>query len=155
MDKPHHQPRRQRRLDRIFDSAPAYFLTLCTSGRARVLDNAETDANVRGFVSESVERYGVHVDCHVLMPDHVHLIVTVSPASTTTIGEWVKAFKAMVARRRFKWQAGFFDHVLRSDESRSEKWEYIRMNPVRAGLVVDPDDWPYAQRFNRFDGSEL
>ncbi len=148
-------PRRQRRLDRVFDSSPAYFLTLCTDGRARVLDDPETDENVRRFVSESVGRYGVHVDCYVLMPDHVHLIVTIAAASETTIGEWVKAFKAMAGRRRFKWQSGFFDHLLRSDESRPGKWEYIRMNPVRAGLVETPDDWPYAQYFNRFDGSEL
>jgi putative transposase len=32
---------------------------------------------------------------------------------------------------------------LRSDESVAGKWHYIRQNPVRAGLVVDPDDWPY------------
>ena len=149
------KPRRQRRLGRVFDSSPAYFLTLCVDGRARVLDHPEIDENMRRFVSESVSRYGVYVDCYVLMPDHVHLIVTIEPASKITIGEWVKAFKAMVGRHRFKWQSGFFDHLLRSDESRSEKWAYIRMNPVRAGLVESPDDWPYAQYFNPFDGSEL
>ena len=41
------------------------------------------------------------------------------------------------------WQDGFFDHVLRDCESYGEKWEYMRMNPVRAGLVVRPEDWPY------------
>jgi len=30
----------------------------------------------------------------------------------------------------------------------SEKWEYIRQNPVRAGLVSVPDDWPYQFQFN-------
>ena len=148
-------PRRQRRLDRIFDSAPSYFLTLCTDERKRVLNNAETMARVQHFVSDSLERYGVYVDCHVLMPDHVHLIITIAADPETTVGKWVKAFKAMVAQHRFKWQKGYFDHVLRNDESRSEKWEYIRMNPVRAGLVSHPDQWPYAQRFNRFDGTEL
>ena len=42
------------------------------------------------------------------------------------------------------WQTGFFDHVLRSGESYGEKWEYVRMNPVRAGLAARPEDWPYA-----------
>ena len=41
------------------------------------------------------------------------------------------------------WQPGFFDHVLRSDESYAQKWEYVRDNPVRAGLVAQSDDWPY------------
>ena len=42
------------------------------------------------------------------------------------------------------WQRRFFDHVLRSEESYAQKWEYVRDNPVRAGLVTDADDWPYA-----------
>jgi len=41
------------------------------------------------------------------------------------------------------WQEGFFDHVLRSDESYAEKWNYVRQNPVRAGLVARAEEWPY------------
>lgn len=49
-------------------------------------------------------------------------------------------------RRKFgrAWQDGFFDHVLRSSESYSEKWNYVRMNPVRAGLVNNAEDWPFS-----------
>jgi hypothetical protein len=32
---------------------------------------------------------------------------------------------------------------LRGDESYTEKWEYVKANPVRAGLVREPEDWPY------------
>ena len=42
------------------------------------------------------------------------------------------------------WERQFFDHLLRSDESRAEKWNYVRENPVRAGLVNDAAAWPYA-----------
>jgi putative transposase len=42
------------------------------------------------------------------------------------------------------WQRGFFDHVMRSAESYSQKWDYVRENPVRAGLVRDADEWPYS-----------
>jgi hypothetical protein len=41
------------------------------------------------------------------------------------------------------WQKGFFDHLLRSDESYSQKWEYVRENPVRAGLARSWEEWPY------------
>ena len=41
------------------------------------------------------------------------------------------------------WQEEFFDHVLRSSESHSQKWEYVKENPVRAGLVDKSDDWPF------------
>lgn len=41
------------------------------------------------------------------------------------------------------WQREFFDHVLRSEENYAQKWEYVRSNPVRAGLVARAEDWPY------------
>ena len=77
------------------------------------------------------------------MPDHLHLLAA-QAENAVTLGAWVKALKAVVGQRELRWQTGFFDHVLRSEESESEKWEYIRQNPVRAGLVQAPEDWPYA-----------
>ena len=41
------------------------------------------------------------------------------------------------------WEEESFDHVLRSDESFSEKCEYIRQNPVEAGLVKRPEDYQW------------
>jgi hypothetical protein len=41
------------------------------------------------------------------------------------------------------WERGFFDHLLRSEESYAQKWAYVQQNPVRAGLVTRMDDWPY------------
>ena len=42
------------------------------------------------------------------------------------------------------WELEFFDHLLRSEESCVEKWDYVGRNPVRAGLVTRVEDWPYA-----------
>jgi len=50
-------------------------------------------------------------------------------------------------KKRPLWQPGFFDHILRNDESYTQKWEYVRENPVRAGLVSLADDWPYQGEF--------
>src|SRR5262249_23976850 len=41
------------------------------------------------------------------------------------------------------WQKGFFDHLLRSEESYEQKWHYVRENPVRHGLVKNWQDWPF------------
>jgi len=97
-----------------------------------------------------MERYEVWVDSYILMPEHVHLIVTVT--ANAVPGNWVKAFEAFVRSREVDWQEGFFDHVLRTNESRSEKWEYIHKNPVRAGLVDHADDWPCACWFDSRTG---
>jgi REP element-mobilizing transposase RayT len=77
------------------------------------------------------------------MPDHLHLLASANPSSAD-LGVWVKALKAFVAQREFRWQTGFFDHVIRHDESEAEKWEYIRQNPVRAGLVKCAEEWKFA-----------
>ena len=46
------------------------------------------------------------------------------------------------------WQREFWDTQLRREESYGKKWEYVRQNPVRAGLAASPDDWPYCGEVN-------
>jgi hypothetical protein len=41
------------------------------------------------------------------------------------------------------WQAGFFDHILRSAESARRKWDYLSENPVRAGFVECSNEWSW------------
>ena len=72
------------------------------------------------------------------------------PGTRITLSEWIHALRTVLGKNLLRlghqkphWQEGFFDHVLRSAESYAQKWEYVLMNPVRAGLVNDPDDWPY------------
>lgn len=56
----------------------------------------------------------------------------------------IRAWKHYLAKRhRIRWQRDFFDHRIRQHESHEEKAAYIRNNPVRAGLVEKPEDWPY------------
>jgi len=85
------------------------------------------------------------------MPDHVHFFaapVENAKALEVFIARW-KEWTAKVVCRALHvpaplWQHRFFDHVLRSKGSYAEKWEYVRQNPVRAGLVMRPEEWPYA-----------
>ncbi len=56
----------------------------------------------------------------------------------------IRDWRRLVAKKAgVVWQDGFFDHRLRGNESYEEKAHYIRMNPVRAGLVTEPREWPY------------
>ena len=78
------------------------------------------------------------------MPDHVHLFVR--GGGNFRLGPWIGALTkaGMLSRAKGQvWQEGFFDHLLRTDESYSQKWNYVRENPVRAGLVKSVADWPY------------
>ena len=81
------------------------------------------------------------------MPDHLHLFVRGS--ADFNLAQWVNGLKRAISvalgatKKRPLWQPGFFDHLLRNDESYSQKWKYVRENPVRAELVVRADEWPY------------
>ena len=46
-------------------------------------------------------------------------------------------------KRAWRWQDGYHDHKFRTPESESRKWEYVCLNPVRAGLVKRPEEWPH------------
>jgi putative transposase len=66
------------------------------------------------------------------------------------LSEWTKSLKNSLSKtlRQINvpaphWQKDFFDHVLRSEESYSEKWLYVAENPVRKNLVTRMEDWPY------------
>ena len=82
------------------------------------------------------------VETMLLMPDHLHTLIAFpnSEALEKVIAVW-KRYLARTAG--ISWQRGFFDHRLRTHESREEKAEYIALNPVRKGLVVRPEEWEF------------
>jgi putative transposase len=106
--------------------------------------------------SRAEDNFNVAVGRYVIMPDHVHLFVRGD--YNFRLGPWIGALKQALAKAaklyRAKgqiWEEGFFDHVLRSNESYSRKWNYVRENPVRAGLVNSAADWPYQGEIDYID----
>jgi len=92
----------------------------------------------------------------VLMPDHLHLILTASAA--TTLEKAMQLIKGgssfQINKRRDRkmqvWQQGFHDGTVRDAADWLAKAEYIAMNPVRAGLVQNFRDWPYSSASGKF-----
>lgn len=100
------------------------------------------------FAERAEREFNIGVGRYVIMPDHVHVFVR--GGQDFNLGRWVGLLKQAVAKtfnlprtETQLWQEGFFDHVLRSDESYSQKWNYVRENPLRAGLVKSAEDWTY------------
>jgi REP element-mobilizing transposase RayT len=125
-----------------------YFVTFNTHQRQYLLARDEIHDVFRSFCVRA-EAHNIAVGRYVIMPDHVHLFVAF-PETGLTLPEWMGGLKTMLGKKLLRlgiqkphWQEGFFDHVLRSAESYSQKWEYVRMNPVRAGLCDDPKQWLY------------
>ena len=139
------------RLGRVFAHSPLYFVTFCTYRRRPVLATDEVHVAFLKFCEHGrdADADNLAVGRYVIMPDHMHLFVR--GGQEFVLGRWVGLLKQCVAkavvsadRAGTLWQRGFFDHVLRSDESYGQKWNYVRENPVRAGLVQHADAWPYA-----------
>ena len=152
--------KRLRRLDMVYAvDQPVFFLTFCTARRAQLLADAETHARFVAFCQRSAELANVWVGRYVLMPDHVHVFVCAEDSAV--ISWWVGSVKKTLAAHWRShghvapfWQEGFFDHLLRSNESYEEKWEYVRQNPVRAGLTSDAGEWPFAGEVQPLELSE-
>ncbi len=76
------------------------------------------------------------------MPDHLHALLTFP--SDVRMEAIFRDWKRYVTKKTgVVWQDGFFDHRLRSNESLNEKAAYIRLNPVRAGLVSEASRWNF------------
>ena len=83
-----------------------------------------------------------HVSILVLMPDHLHMIVT--PYVGHNLSGLIQEWKRYLSRtHRIRFQRGFFDHRIRNTENFNLKCQYVRDNPVRAGLVRRSEDWPW------------
>jgi REP element-mobilizing transposase RayT len=126
-----------------WEQSVIYFVTLCVANRQAVLANQEA-LDALKIAAEKLEHWKVLAA--VLMPDHLHVIVTPVSDRDANISNCSAALKRWIRQEldaSWKWQPGTFDRLLRSDESLHNKWLYLQQNPVRAGLVTDPKDWPY------------
>ena len=80
----------------------------------------------------------------ILMPDHIHALMSFSWNDGKGISKVISNWKRYTARQwGVKWQSDFFDHRIRSENDHHQTWDYIRFNPVRAGLVDHFEDWDY------------
>ena len=136
-DRPH-------RLDLIYFDAPLFFVTFCTRNRRRIRSLDRAKSVLEDYARRAIAKFNVAVGRYVIMPDHIHLFVRGDERFQLSpwVGGLKRAISAALATQQL-WQPGFFDHIMRSDESYSEKWNYVRDNPVRAGPVENAEAWPY------------
>jgi putative transposase len=151
---------RLKRLDEVYAEHPVYFVTACTHERRELLARESVLRAVTEYGERGPE-LGAWLGSFVLMADHLHAFVALD-AERCRLSAWVSGLKAVVARalkedgvKGLYWQKGFFDHVLRGSESASEKWEYVRNNPVRAGLVQRAEDWEFRGQVHLLRSDEV
>ena len=127
----------------------AYLLTSATSGRQRFFAEFQVGcAACRCFEGSDILG-DARMLAWVLMPDHAHWLLQLGEQDTLgVVMNRLKSASArhanrVLARRGALWEAAFHDHALRSDEDLRRVARYMVVNPLRAGLVLKINDYPF------------
>ena len=125
-----------------------HFITTATYNRRRIF---QVPANAELFLEtlqhyRRADRYKLHA--FVVMPDHVHLILTPQLITLERAMGLIKGgFSHRISSNFPIWQRGFTDHRIRNAEDMQARRDYIHMNPVRANLVTVPEFYPYSSAY--------
>jgi putative transposase len=100
-------------------------------------------------------RYSFVVSGCVVMPEHVHLLV--SEPRKVLLSKAIQALKLSVSVRSREhpfWQPRYYDFNVHSEKKRIEKLRYMHRNPVKRGLVEKPEDWLWSS-FRHYATGEI
>ena len=138
---------------RLISPPGTYFITFETWQRRRlfVVENYARLFLKTMYRYRREGRFQVHA--FVVMPEHVHLLVT--PAVNVTLehaaqlikGGYSHALGTLIGRNREIWQRGFTDHRIRDAQDFVNHQIYIHRNPVERKLVANPREYRYCSAF--------
>jgi len=110
------------------------------------------DPRAAGIVANAI-KFGDQVDyiveAYVIMPNHVHLLITlIGRLALSEIIQRLKSFTSHQINRTLSrsgnfWRPDYYDRYVRNPAHFASVVEYIKMNPVDAGLCNHPHDWPW------------
>ena len=155
-----------KRLKRYYGHRDLHFLTFCCYHRRPYLQTVRPKNFFLKVLGEARARFQFSLAGYVLMPDHVHLLL--SEPEKGTVSKVLQVLKQRVSRamrarkrrtskkqlslnfgdaltqdRRF-WQRRFYDFNVWSHAKKKEKLHYMHANPVKEHLVWYPQDWPWS-----------
>ena len=130
-----------------------YFVTIVCYRRSAKFDDERVARATIDCLKNLRAQLTFNIYIYCLMPDHFRALL--SPGkSKKPLGAICGAFKSLSTHSYWKWHRGklwqrqFFDHIIRNQQDFDETLQYVRMNPVRKGLVTDPAQWPYTERLD-------
>jgi REP element-mobilizing transposase RayT len=131
----------------------AYLLTIRTYGEKSYLKNPEIAQYIAKEIDYRSRIAGeVTMFAYCIMPDHVHLLMKLNEGYGKSLSNWVAAFKkynsrilSIVFDIKPLWQANYYEHVVRKDESLKAIAEYIANNPVRKNFVREWHEYQFSK----------
>ena len=145
-----------------------FFLTFVTHARRRFLTEPLAIECVTNAYRETCWRYRFHLHAFCMMPDHLHVLVTL-PHGDADFSKRCSFFKSAFTRTylaaggqdgvrntsRYRsgeaavWQRRFWEQTIGGDEDFQRHFDYIHFNPVKHGLVTRPEEWIWST-FERY-----
>ena len=124
-------------------------VTTVTVGREPILKESMTADIVLDVILFGKKQHWYYLLSFVIMPDHMHLIIIPKHKNISECMKSIKGFSArrmnaVFDRRGLIWQGGFYDYILDSEEKVLSRMRYVENNPVRKGLVANPEDYGYS-----------
>ncbi|NNE63214.1 MAG: transposase [Gammaproteobacteria bacterium] len=114
---------------------------------------------LRRVVKQTKVRYPFHIDGWVVLPEHMHFILTL-PTGDDDFVKRIRLIKTLFARRipkteyrskirrrrgeRGIWQRRYWEHTIRDELDYARHMDYLHYNPVKHGYVEQVKDWPYS-----------
>ena len=151
-------------LVRLQHTGHSHFVTFTCYRRLQFLVDESARATVLKALENTRQRYGLRVYGFVLMPEHVHLLISEPEQGTLARAlQSLKSASARMARNASSdiaaavhfWQARYYDRYMRDFEEFSEKLRYIHNNPVKRGLCSAPDGWRWSSFRHYASGSDV
>jgi putative transposase len=153
-------------LKRYYGRGHLHFLTFSCYRRLPLLGTVRARNTFVKALASIRERYQFLVVGYVVMPEHVHLLISEGPKCTPSTvlkvlkqrvsrdlrkqrrrvpaGQMRLAFKEGDAGLPRFWQPRFYDFNVYSAKKKREKINYMHSNPVRRGLVTNPGEWVWS-----------
>jgi len=151
-------------LHRTYGAHHLHFITCSCYGRLPFLRAPRGRDRFLAILEQTRQRYRFVVVGYVVMPEHIHLLLTEPEVGTpSTVMQVLKQrssrallpkkkrvdprqrdlFRDAAPRRAF-WQARFYDFNVWTTKKRVEKLRYMHRNPVKRGLVDLPEQWRWS-----------
>lgn len=138
------------RTRRIVAPGLPHHIVLRGNNRRRICSFGSDYRRLVSLIARSARCEGCAVHGLCLMASHPHLIVT--PPTETALSDFVRGFAQPYAQARNRARDGsgklfdqrFFSKVIETDEHLAVCTAYVELNPVRAGIVADPEAYPWS-----------
>jgi REP element-mobilizing transposase RayT len=143
---PHDPLKGHSALRRGRDSRPhaTYFITFGTVDKRGGLHSPDL-AEIIWSEIHALESSGDWIlRCAVIMPDHIHLLITLG--ARLTLSQTVQRLKSKTVQALLdyglRWASGYYDHRLRPEDGELAVFLYIYLNPYRGELIASDQTWP-------------